>query len=338
MKKALIFLVIVVVFCLGSVYGYFAIISSPDTLPTFIDKKPPDGKYVIKKSGKVVDELENREEAIEKANNLERSVVIDKKENKWIYSTLSPFLIITDKAVHDFEVFDSALRYAKKNDYHQIYYNNDTKPVWENGAKLPEKKKLKVPLVMQMPELPRGCEVTSLAMLLKYNGMNVNKMDLARSIKKDTTPYQISQNGNISYGNPYDGFVGDMYDVRKNGYGVYHGPIADLAKTYFKERVIDLTGLEFEDVLYFISNDYPVWIITNSTYKPLEENYFQMWHTPTGIVKITNKLHSVVITGYDKEHVYINDPLSSLENRSFNRTEFQKAWEQMGNQAITIIN
>ena len=333
----MVFLIIMLVFSLGSVYGYYMIVNNPNTLPNFINKKPPDGNYIIKKSGKVIDEIQNKEEAIKKAKELERSVVVDKKNNKWIYSELSPFLIITDTAVHDFEVFDSALRYAKKNDYHQIYYNNDKKPIWEDKVKLPSKKKLKVPVIMQLPELPRGCEVTSLAMIFKYYGQNISKIDLARNIKKDTTPYQVDEKGYIRYGNPYDGFVGDMYNVRKEGYGVYHGPIAELASTYFKERVIDLTGLEFEDILYFVSKGYPVWIITNSTYQPLDESYFEMWHTPTGIVKITHKLHSVVITGYDENNIYINDPLNPTQNRALSRISFQKAWEQMGNQAVTII-
>lgn len=338
MKKALLFLFVIVVACVGGIYGYNLIISSPDVLPTFVNKQPPpDGNYVIKKSGKVIDELKNKNEAIKKAEAMERSVVIDKNNNKWVYSSLSPFLIITDSTIHDFDVFESALRYAKKNDYHKIYYNNDSKPIWSDQVKLPEKKKLDVPVIMQMPELPRGCEVTALAMLLNYNGKDVSKMELARKIKKDTTPQQVDSNGRIINGNPYDGFVGNMYDVKQSGYGVYHGPISELARSYFKEKVLDLSGLEFDDLLYFISNGHPVWVITNVTYKPLEESYFQMWHTPTGIVKVTNKLHSVVITGYDKNNVYVNDPLSSSPNKTVNKLEFQKSWEQMGNQAVCII-
>jgi uncharacterized protein YvpB len=337
MKKVLVFLISILVFCIGGVYGYHTIINNSDTLPIFIHKQPPDGNYLVKKSGKVISEMKNKEEAINEANEMERSVVIDKSNNKWIYSTLSPFLIITDTSVHDFELFDSAIRYAKRNDYHQIYYNNDKNPIWEQGVKLPEKVKLNVPVVMQSPELPRGCEVTALAMIFEYYDKKISKMDLANNIRKDTTAYKIDKSGNISYGNPYNGFVGDMYDTNKNGYGVYHGPITALANNYFKEKAIDLTGVEFEDVLSFVSNSYPVWVITNSTYGPLEEEYFEIWHTPTGIVKVTKKLHAVVITGYDEKNIYINDPLSSKPNKAVNRIAFQKAWEQMGNQAVTVI-
>ncbi|WP_226671399.1 C39 family peptidase [Metabacillus litoralis] len=196
-------------------------------------------------------------------------------------------------------------------------------------------KMLDVPLVAQLPELPRGCEVTSLAMLLQYEGIEVDKMELAKNVKKDPTPKTI-RHGVISFGNPHDGFVGDMYSFNNPGYGVYHRPIAELASTYLPNKIIDLTGNDFEEVIKHINRDSPVWVIANTTFKTLPDSLFETWETPTGKVKITYKEHSVVVTGYDEQFIYFNDPLANEKNRKIPKENFIAAWEQMGKQAIVV--
>jgi uncharacterized protein YvpB len=191
-----------------------------------------------------------------------------------------------------------------------------------------------VPLIMQKPELDRGCEVTSLAMLLQHAGIEVDKMELAKKVRKVKTPYK-KENGIYYYGNPYEGFVGDIYSFKNMGYGVYHGPVADLAEKYLPGKIVDMTGNTFEDVLEKVGKGKPVWIIINADFKALPENDFRTWNTPTGQIQITWKEHSVVITGFDKENVYFNDPLHNKKNRKMPLRDFQEAWEQMGSQAIT---
>ncbi|MGD6961090.1 C39 family peptidase [Fictibacillus phosphorivorans] len=194
-----------------------------------------------------------------------------------------------------------------------------------------------VPLIQQKPELDRGCEVTSLAMLLQHAGDDVGKMELAEKIKKVDTPYK-NENGTYYYGNPNDGFVGDIYTFDKMGYGVYHGPVADLAERYLPGRIENLSGSSFDEVLGKIKNGQPVWVIINADFRALPKSEFRTWNTPSGQVEITWKEHSVVITGYNRENVYVNDPLSMEKNRKLPLTEFRAAWEQMGAQAITYKN
>ncbi|MCM3718523.1 C39 family peptidase [Fictibacillus phosphorivorans] len=190
-----------------------------------------------------------------------------------------------------------------------------------------------VPLIMQKPELDRGCEVTSLAMLLQYAGVEVDKMELADKVKKDTTPYKY-ENGTYYYGNPNDGFVGDIYTFDKMGYGVYHRPVAELAEKYLLGKIRDLTGEPFEEaILKPLSAGKPVWIIINATYQKLPESEFRTWNTPSGQVQITWHEHSVVVTGFDAEFVYFNDPLGRAKKAK--RKGFEEAWMQMGSQAIT---
>ncbi|KFN03231.1 peptidase C39 family protein [Bacillus clarus] len=188
-----------------------------------------------------------------------------------------------------------------------------------------------VPFIKQLPELPRGCEVTSLAMLLQHNGVQVDKMQLASEIHR--VPFE--EKG--LRGNPYEGFVGNIYTKSEPGYGVYHQPIFKLAEKYVPEKVMNLTGRDVEDLYKVISSGSPVWVIANTTFKPLDEDNFETWNTSSGEVKITYYEHSAVVIGYDQNFVYVNDPLANNPRKAVPRTQFETAWDQMGKQAITIL-
>lgn len=193
---------------------------------------------------------------------------------------------------------------------------------------LPTSIVLDVPLIRQLdkPQLYNGCEVTSLAMILNFHGVNVTKNTLAEKINRVPLTYS-----NGKKGNPNVGFVGDMEDGP--GLGVYNGPIFDLAKIYVGEKAVNLSNKPFDEVLKKVGQGLPVWVITTTKFAPV--SVFQKWDTPQGMMEITFSEHSVVITGYDQNYIYINDPYG-FKNRKLNRLDFIKAWEQMGKQAIVI--
>ncbi|RBW68050.1 hypothetical protein DS031_18805 [Bacillus taeanensis] len=222
-----------------------------------------------------------------------------------------------------------------------VFANNTIKAAlretFVNERVIKDSVKLDVRIISQLPELPRGCEVTSLAMLLNHAGVNTDKMILAKEIKKDPTPYK-KQNGQVYFGNPYDGFVGDMYNKNNPGLGVYHGPIRKLAIEYLPGQIIDLTGKDFNSLYSHLSAGKPVWIITNTQYRQLPASYFEKWETPSGTLSVTYKEHSVLVTGYDHDYIYFNDPLTGQKNRKAPKEAFIKAWEQMGRQAVTYTS
>lgn len=231
-----------------------------------------------------------------------------------------------------------------RNDFPQIVYAKEVATqntrkallsVKEETDLLKESVLLDAPILNQLPELPRGCEVTSLAMLLQYADVDVDKLTLAEEIKKDSTPY-VRENGTIYYGNPNDGFIGDMYSLSGPGLGVYHKPIAALAEQYLPGSIVDFTGSDFEEIKTHLSSNHPVWVITNSTFKKLPDSAFRTWHTPSGTIEITYSEHSVLITCYDEEYIYFNDPLTGEKNKKAPITDFEESWVQMGSQAITI--
>lgn len=187
-----------------------------------------------------------------------------------------------------------------------------------------------VPHIMQRPELDRGCEVTSLAMLLQFYGFDVTKMSLADEI--DKVPFE---EGNYR-GDMREGFVGNMETFNESGIGVYIDPIEKLAKKYAKGKVISLEGKDISSIYKQVAKGRPVWVITNAEFKKLPESAFTTWNTKNGELKITYSMHSVVITGYDKDYVYVNDPLAQLPNTKLAKKDFEEAWVQMGSQALTI--
>jgi len=190
---------------------------------------------------------------------------------------------------------------------------------------------LDVPLIQQMPELARGCEVTSLAMLLNDAGVQVDKMTLAKQVAK--VPFQ--KNG--LHGDMNEGFVGDVYTFDNPGLGVYADPIFALGKQYLPDKLINLSGGTIDDLYDSLDNGFPVWVITTTKFAPLDDDAFQTWETANGSMKVTYKEHSVVMTGYDNKYVYINDPYEDEPNKKVMRDNFEKAWVQMGSQAISYV-
>ncbi|MFC4800165.1 Ig-like domain-containing protein [Neobacillus sp. GCM10023253] len=193
---------------------------------------------------------------------------------------------------------------------------------------------LNVPLISQLPELKNGCEVTSLAMLLQYKGINVDKMTLANQIKKDSTPYR-KVGSTIYWGNPNTGFVGDITG-NSIGYSAYHGPVYQLASQY--TNMIDLTGNSFDVILKQLDSGKPVWVISTSTFDSVPSSQWQTIQTPIGPLSMTFHEHSVVLTGYDSNYVYFNDPLANIKNRQVSRAAFVRGWEQFGRQAMTYTS
>lgn len=264
------------------------------------------------------------------------------KRNTKILSTLMAFLIIFTAAsffLFPFPgpAFNSRSHikdwYEPSVDAHEMLEEFSQSKV----IKIKDKVLIDSPVIKQLPELPRGCEVTALAMLLQHAGIDIDKLTLAEQITKDPTPFRVIA-GEIYFGNPHDGFVGSISSFSEPGLGVFHEPIADLANRYLPGKVKDLTGSSFKELKIHLSEERPVWVIINSTYKKLPNSSFQTWHTPRGTIRITYKEHSVLITGYDENYVYFNEPLTGEKNKKAVINDFEEAWVQMGSQAITYLN
>ena len=192
-----------------------------------------------------------------------------------------------------------------------------------------QEQKLDVPLENQMPDLPNGCEVTSLSMLMNYYGIKVNKNELAENIQH----VDFFTDGGKYRGNPNQGFVGHM-SIANAGWCVYNGPLYNVARKY-TTHIENITGNDFLSLLKLVSNGHPVLIITTTTFNRV--NDMQTWDTNTGKVNVTPSSHACVITGYSKPKkvIYVNNPYG-YKNQPVNWKNLQASYNQQGRQVLYI--
>ena len=192
---------------------------------------------------------------------------------------------------------------------------------------------LNVVLIKQNPELRYGCEVTSLAMVLNYAGVKTDKMDLYRRIQKDPDPLIKSESGNIlRWGNPADGFVGDMTG-RRAGYAVFDRPMVALINQKLPGRAVNLTNLPFDRVLAHVSSGYPVVVWTTGDYRLPDR--WESWYHGKQFIKTPLDLHAVVLVGYDSNYVFLNDPLSGRKQVRVNKEQFIRSWKALQSRAVS---
>lgn len=132
--------------------------------------------------------------------------------------------------------------------------------------------KLSVNLIKQLPELPTGCEITAVTMMLRYAGKAVNKVALAHEMPYDPTDCN-------------KGFVGDPFT--EDGDSIYPPALLDLV-TKYAGNAFDLSGDSIEQLnQYLFDTQHPiiVWV-----------GQFDGFST-----------HALVMTGFDASQIYYND-------------------------------
>ena len=168
--------------------------------------------------------------------------------------------------------------------------------------------------ILQNPELPHGCEVTGLAVLLSYYDISVDKCELAdKWLPKGAW-------GQTDF---REAFVGEPAKKVASA-GCFAPVIADTANRYLGEGKPDIVGggnkqnagltavakenVSFEELLSMLQES-PVlaWTTMN-----LEAPYIaQVWEVDGEELYWQNYEHCVVLTGYDAEKgiLYGTDPL-----------------------------
>ncbi len=192
---------------------------------------------------------------------------------------------------------------------------------------------LDVPLESQFdePSLENGCEVTALSMLLSFYGFDTDKNQLAEQL--DYVPV-FNEDG--THGDPNEGFVGEI-SGGDWAMGVYVPPIASLAQKIVgtSYHTHPVTDAKLTDVKQALQENRPVWASVTVDFEVPDETDFMTWQTNNGEVRVTPLIHACVVTGFDQETIYVNDPYGE-KNRAVPAEDFEAVFTAMGGQMMTL--
>ncbi|MBR4628035.1 MAG: C39 family peptidase [Ruminococcus sp.] len=182
--------------------------------------------------------------------------------------------------------------------------------------------------VLQEPELPTGCEVTSLTADLNYLGFDIDKLTLC----DEYMPIALA--GEVVMDEAYVG------NPRYDGFGCNANVMVQTADSYFASvdspcYAEDLTGTELSQLFWQIDNGRPVlaWSTIDLTVSYPE----YVWTAGNGKDLVFDWYqHCMVIYGYDMDEqiVYAADPLKG--NVTYPIAQFENIYGIMGKQAVVI--
>ncbi|MBR2765808.1 MAG: C39 family peptidase [Blautia sp.] len=181
--------------------------------------------------------------------------------------------------------------------------------------------------VCQYPELPTGCEMTSLAMVLNYWGVDTDKEELS------DVYLAKGEVGTVDF---RKAFEGDPRDI--SSFGCYAPVVADTAIKCLAARgstlqVSDLTGTELTDLFSYLDDGVPV--IVWGTLNCEEGFYSVTWEVNGEQLTWYSPEHCMVLVGYAERTVWVADP-STGRIVSYDMDLFRRRYEELYRQAVVI--
>jgi bifunctional autolysin len=186
----------------------------------------------------------------------------------------------------------------------------------ETGGSLAREDRLPVARQKQTHNL--SCESSAASMVAAYHGVNLTEADALAAIPLDDNPH-LGFRGNV------DGPTGGIQD-----YGVYAGPILDLLASHGLSASLVEGGLEGVRAATSRGNPVIAWV----TYNCLPS-------TPTETtiggqsVKLVPNQHVVVVTGFNAEGFWANDPWDGKED-FYPNADFDRAMAYFDYMAIEV--
>jgi uncharacterized protein YvpB len=192
-----------------------------------------------------------------------------------------------------------------------------------------------VDVVLQHPELPNGCEITSLTSILNYYGYPVTKTEMSDTYLPKQPFRRV---GDKLYGaNPFEAYAGEPRNVE--GYFSYAPPIVEAANRYFHAigeaaHSIDISGSSRQEIMGLLDKAIPVviWVTSDLSQPRLTESWY--FHDSKEHFLAPSNLHAVVLNGYSGNLVHVMDPLKGPMRHAANA--FFHSYEALGSQAVIV--
>ena len=168
-------------------------------------------------------------------------------------------------------------------------------------------------LILQNPELPNGCEVTSMAMALGAAGYPVDKLTLYGYLPQRP----ITNRGGQRFGpDPEEAYAGDAARLT-GGWYCFEGPVIQAADRWLEScgsglRAQSVTGLSRAELDRYAQNGIPlvVWVTLDYA-APQCSGVFWTLEDGTAYRPYRN-LHCVVLAGVEDGQYWVADPLAGF--------------------------
>ena len=145
-------------------------------------------------------------------------------------------------------------------------------------------------VISQLPEMPTGCEITAVTMMLNFAGVKVNKHQAAAIMPRSS--------------NPNKGFIGDPYKEYPLGYWVAPSGVKPVVKHYLGTAKI-MTGYSLSAIRSQL----------------LKSHLVVVW---VGAFDAFSN-HALTLTGYHGSRLYYNDPWTGKKS-SMSEVTFRAHW------------
>ncbi len=174
--------------------------------------------------------------------------------------------------------------------------------------------------LLQLPELPSGCEPTSLTIILNAMGYSIDNVQLVEDYMTFDSTWTDA-----------DSFLGSPY----SGGGAFPPAMVLVANSFLESNgaqptASDITGTSLDEILELANSGIPIMVWT--TMYMQEPNF--SGQTIEGYAWYRNE-HCVVVYGTDENgDVLVSDPLDGLVVRD--RDQFEEIYNTCGQMAVRV--